>query len=289
MAGLLGMDVDAVRGVATRLDQQTDVLRQIIAAVDQLSGHATATWHGRDAQDFHGQWHAQHRPALQQTLGALAELSQTLTRNLAEQEHASGFGGALTPLALAATILTCDASARAGVWAGAAGHAGGHLDGLRSSLDLGAQAQVRAGAQADVSGQAQWGTLGVGALASGFAGARAGVNGHATLSAQGAKASVGGDAFAGVEATAQGTATFGDEGSATAGVSGYAGIGVNAHASAAATFDKIGADIELGAALGLGGEVHLDLSVSPKVILDDFTPPASPLLTSAPTADYHEV
>lgn len=90
---MTGMDVELVSGVATQLDGQAAAIGAAAADVDRLVDSAVSQWFGADAQKFVQEWQAQHRPALVTALQALAQLSATAKRNVAEQQLASGAGG----------------------------------------------------------------------------------------------------------------------------------------------------------------------------------------------------
>lgn len=100
MPGLLGMDVDAVRGVATKLDALTHALAQILGAVDGLARHASSFWLGPDAHEFNDWWTNQHKPALERVHEAMRELAQSARNNADEQERASN---GTAPVAASAT------------------------------------------------------------------------------------------------------------------------------------------------------------------------------------------
>lgn len=85
----------------------------------------------------------------------------------------------------------------------------------------------------------------------------------------GFSAELGAEAFIGAEVTLEANAGLGDSAEATAGVDLKAGIGFEANADVDFSVDDIGVDLELGAALGLGADFKVDLSISPSGIVDD--------------------
>ena len=87
---MTGMDVAAVRDMATKLQQQADEIGHLITTLDGLVNHSQEVWRGKDASDFAGWWHNQHRPALHNAQQAIAGLSQSAKNNASAQEAASG-------------------------------------------------------------------------------------------------------------------------------------------------------------------------------------------------------
>lgn len=85
---MLGMDVSAVRGLATQLAAKADEIEQIANA---LNGQLDSTqWLGADADKFRGDWHNTYRAQLQNVVGALRDASTRATQNATQQEQASG-------------------------------------------------------------------------------------------------------------------------------------------------------------------------------------------------------
>jgi WXG100 family type VII secretion target len=86
----IGMDPDAVRAVATKLDAQAQTLHGSIASIDHAVLHLQDAWVGPDAQAFHSWWMNQHKPALQRAHDSIAGLAQSARNNASEQDQASG-------------------------------------------------------------------------------------------------------------------------------------------------------------------------------------------------------
>lgn len=85
----LGMDVDAVEGIARQLqslaDQISSLESQINGKVQQLPG----IWEGKDAQVFVTQWWPQHQKALKAAAEAVKGLGQSALNNASEQRSVS--------------------------------------------------------------------------------------------------------------------------------------------------------------------------------------------------------
>lgn len=76
---------------------------------------------------------------------------------------------------------------------------------------------------------------------------------------------IGADAFAGAEATAKGSVDLGGVGAGVT-ATGYAGVGAAANVDVGVKDGKLTAKGTLGAALGLGGKIKIDVSIDPKAI-----------------------
>lgn len=83
-----------------------------------------------------------------------------------------------------------------------------------------------------------------------------------SLGLDGMKASAGGDVFVGGKAEASINQDFGP---VDAGVGGEISYGIGAHAEADAEFsaDRVGVSVDIGATLGIGGGVELDIGFDP--------------------------
>ena len=85
----IGMDVDAVEGIARQLQQlgeQINALEsQINGKVHQLPG----IWEGQDAQTFVTQWWPQHQKSLRSAAEAVKGLGQSALNNASEQRNVS--------------------------------------------------------------------------------------------------------------------------------------------------------------------------------------------------------
>lgn len=86
----LGLDPDAVREIAGRMDGQAGSLGDVSTSIDRLVSQLCAVWQGKDASDFHGWWVNQHRPALAAVQKSIAGLATSARNNAHEQELASG-------------------------------------------------------------------------------------------------------------------------------------------------------------------------------------------------------
>jgi uncharacterized protein YukE len=85
---MLGMDISAVRGLATQLTAKADEIEQI---ANTLSGQLdSAQWLGADAEKFRGDWHNTYRAQLHNVAGALRDASTRASHNATQQEQASG-------------------------------------------------------------------------------------------------------------------------------------------------------------------------------------------------------
>ncbi len=87
----LGMDDVLVEGVARQLSQQAAHLKGIIGQIDAAVQRATATWTGKDAEDFLALWSGQHRTALNQLQQAIELLSSEAMRSVREQRAISSY------------------------------------------------------------------------------------------------------------------------------------------------------------------------------------------------------
>jgi uncharacterized protein YukE len=86
---MVGMDVEAVRGVATSLNGQADAIDGVITTIDGLITNAISVWQGSDATQFQDWWNSQHKPALMNAREAIAGLAQSANNNASAQETAS--------------------------------------------------------------------------------------------------------------------------------------------------------------------------------------------------------
>ena len=87
---MIGMDVEVVRGIGTRLQAQGQTLDGVVQQIDALINEAIGAWQGTDATQFQEWWTSQHKPALMQASEAIKGLGQSATNNAAAQEQASG-------------------------------------------------------------------------------------------------------------------------------------------------------------------------------------------------------
>ncbi len=114
MSQLMGMDADAVRNSATRLDGEAARLTSIIAAIDNNVGHAEQVWRGHDLEQFVGWWRTQHRPALLKAHESIAGLARSLVNNAVDQQRTSSSPGMGVAGAGAAAVAAGASAAAAG-------------------------------------------------------------------------------------------------------------------------------------------------------------------------------
>jgi len=99
-----GMDVVAVRDIATKLDSEAAHLSGVIAAIDGAVTRLPGIWVGKDSSEFVGWWQHQHRPAIQKVHDSIAGLAVSARNNAADQEQASG-GSSQGPAAATGPIV----------------------------------------------------------------------------------------------------------------------------------------------------------------------------------------
>lgn len=140
----------------------------------------------------------------------------------------------------------------------------------KDSVTVKASGSATAGVKVDGEAHLNTGIVNLGAKGEATAGAT--VSGNASVTADlknGVTAEVGGKAFVGVEAKASAEAELGNTAKVGAGIAGQAGVGVEAKADIELNLDNVGVDLALGASLGLGAKVEVDLSISPKGAVQD--------------------
>lgn len=105
-------------------------------------------------------------------------------------------------------------------------------------------------------------SYGTTASGSAYVGAEGNAKGSLSLGLDGMKASAGGEVFVGGKAEASINQDFGP---VDAGVGGEISYGIGAHAEADAEFsaDRVGVSVDIGATLGIGGGVELDIGFDP--------------------------
>lgn len=87
MAGMVGMDVEGVRNLATQMNSVAD---QIDTAARQITSLlSSTTWIGPDRQAFESDWTGQHMSAITNVVNAVRQASQTANRNATDQENVS--------------------------------------------------------------------------------------------------------------------------------------------------------------------------------------------------------
>ena len=87
MASFTGMDIGAVRTLASQLSAKADEIDAIANGLSsQLDG---VQWVGFDADGFRGDWQSTHRTQLHAVATALRDASTRATANANQQEQAS--------------------------------------------------------------------------------------------------------------------------------------------------------------------------------------------------------
>jgi len=88
MSNFTGMDIQAVRQLATQLNAKAGEIRNLTS---QLTGQLEGTaWVGPDREQFYGDWTGQYVSALNNVAQGLEDASQRATQNANQQEQASG-------------------------------------------------------------------------------------------------------------------------------------------------------------------------------------------------------
>jgi uncharacterized protein YukE len=88
MTGFLGMDVPAVRNLATQLSAKADEIESIMSAL--TSQLHSVQWMGSDADTFRNDWQSVHRVQLTAVAQALRDAATRANNNATQQEQASG-------------------------------------------------------------------------------------------------------------------------------------------------------------------------------------------------------
>ena len=89
MAFSHGMNIEAVRNLATQVDAQAEAVGSVVNSVTSLVAQLGNEWAGPDSVAFAGWWNDQHRPALLRLQEALAGLASSARNNAQAQEDAS--------------------------------------------------------------------------------------------------------------------------------------------------------------------------------------------------------
>ncbi|GAA2534284.1 WXG100 family type VII secretion target [Mycolicibacterium diernhoferi] len=90
--GMVGADVDQLRGLARILIQAADRLEGMSG---EVSGRlSTVSWHGSDSQQFRSRWQGDSQPQIRGVITALRGAAADIDRNANEQEQASASNGA---------------------------------------------------------------------------------------------------------------------------------------------------------------------------------------------------
>lgn len=89
--GVVGADVDQLRGLARSLTQAADRLESMTG---EVSGRLSATpWQGRDAQQFRAQWQGESSALIRMVVSAVRTAASEIDCNANEQEQASAETG----------------------------------------------------------------------------------------------------------------------------------------------------------------------------------------------------
>ncbi|TWP54054.1 hypothetical protein FKR81_00335 [Lentzea tibetensis] len=87
MAGFYGMDIEAIRGLATQLGSKADEIDTIANTLTtQIDG---ANWAGPDADTFRTDWATTYRAQLTAVATALRDASTRATGNANQQDETS--------------------------------------------------------------------------------------------------------------------------------------------------------------------------------------------------------
>ncbi len=90
MSGFTGMDIAAVRQLATQMRAKADEIEALMAQLtNQLGG---TQWVGNDRQAFEGDWNSHHCGALKNVADALRDAAQRADTNAQQQEQTSQAG-----------------------------------------------------------------------------------------------------------------------------------------------------------------------------------------------------
>ncbi len=157
------------------------------------------------------------------------------------------------------------AQVRAGI--GGEGHASAGIEG--GALVAGVGGSAFAGVAASANGSLDYGIAHADGKADAFAGAQADADAKGHLGRDGVSAEAGGSAFAGAKASVEGHADVGGVG-VGGGASAMAGAGVVARGEVKLTASDVKVNADLGAALGLGAEVHVSVEVNPEKAVRSF-------------------
>jgi uncharacterized protein YukE len=87
MTSFIGMDVQAVRTLASQLNAKAEEIDTIANALsNQLNG---VQWVGADGDSFRNDWQSQHRSQLQTVATALRDAATRANSNASQQEDTS--------------------------------------------------------------------------------------------------------------------------------------------------------------------------------------------------------
>jgi len=139
-------------------------------------------------------------------------------------------------------------------------------DGLSADV----HGEVFDGARGGVDASADLGVAKATGHGEASAGLEASGQGSLHVDGSGVTASAEGKAFLGAEAGVEGSMEVGGV-TGTAGAHGMVGIGVEGSAKGSFGPDKVGFSVDAGLAVGLGGSVHIEVSVNPAEVVKNVT------------------
>ncbi|MCS7484130.1 hypothetical protein ACFFQW_28995 [Umezawaea endophytica] len=87
MGGFYGMDVDAIRALATQLGAKADEIDTIASTLSAQID--SANWAGPDADIFRGDWAASYRTQLTAVASALRDAATRANNNATQQAETS--------------------------------------------------------------------------------------------------------------------------------------------------------------------------------------------------------
>jgi uncharacterized protein YukE len=195
--------------------------------------------------------------------GNLAIVNGSISKTWGVEEEVSGSFGSEDSF---------HGSGSASAWAGAQaeGNAGVNLTYKEGefNLEAGASGKVAVGAGVEASGEIDWKVLHGEGQVEAFVGASASADASVSIGTDGFEAHGGVEAFAGVSASAEGS--IGIDGLQVGGeATVQVGVGLTARGDFEASWEKVSADFELGAALGIGFDFHIKIDIEPKKIWND--------------------
>lgn len=83
----VGMDIEAVRQLATQMDSKASSIDSIANTLNSLLGNTE--WVGSDATNFRSDWNSIHMASLRNVSQALKDAATAARNNATEQENAS--------------------------------------------------------------------------------------------------------------------------------------------------------------------------------------------------------
>ena len=185
---------------------------------------------------------------------------------IGESVSTTGFAGYQEQVTAGDENLGASAEFNAG--ARGTGTAGFTVD--RNGLDLTGGLEGFVGVESSAEAHAQYGPASGAVSAEAQAGLLGSANAGLSLDPRnGISGQLGVGAFAGAQVQLEASGELGDSVDAAAGVDLKAGVGFEASAEVDFGLDNVGVDLELGAALGLGADLKIDVSISPTGVIDD--------------------